>query len=383
MEVLEKYSTAIIIVMLSIEAFIMIFSLKRYADLQKKTLYSYKNASFLGGGIFMVIMFAYSLFVFFRESININPVLAFVNDISKISAAFPFITLPFLLVFLLFMSFSNISLIRHEGRTVKNTVGSILGFVLFAATIMGVFGWDIVYENIIMNLYYKGYRWIIVCDVAIPQFLTSLLCYVECLLLGTIISSLKAAKHQPAFDKDYVIILGCAIAKDGKPLPLLQGRIDRAIRFSKEQMKATGRKIKFVPSGGQGSDECISEAESMKGYLLSQGIDENDILLENKSVNTLENMKFSKAVIDADGDGGNIIFSTTNYHVFRSGIYANKADIKAEGISAETKWYFWPNAFVREFVALFVNGKKAHIFNVFIFLIISLISGYVYYKMTI
>ena len=379
MSFLEKYSTIIIIAIFAAEIIITFSTIKYYFDLKKKTIYSYKNASFLGGSIFMIIMLGFSTLMLFTKNINFNPVLSYINEISRISTLFPFFLLPFMFVFLLFMSISNISLIRHEGKNVKNVIGSFLGFVLIIATVAGLFGWDVIYSNIIFEIYTKGYQWITIFDIAIPQFLTSLLCYIECLLLGTIISSVKAAKYQPGYDKDYVIILGCAIAKDGTPLPLLRGRIDRAIQFSKEQFEATGKKIKFVTSGGKGDDECISEAESMKNYLLLQGIDEKDIILENKSVNTLENMRFSKALIEADNNGKNIVYSTTNYHVFRSGIYANKAGIKAEGIAADTKWYFWPNAFIREFIALLVNGKKAHIFNALLFLLISILSGYAHY----
>lgn len=382
MNFLDKYSTLIIIVMLTAEAVLTALTIGRYITLKRKTIYSYENASLLGGSIFMVIMLIFSVCMLFTTHIGINPALAFISNISRISVYFPLLALPLMIVFLLFMSFSNISLIRHEGKSVRNIIGSVLSFVLIASTIAGSYGWDIIYQNIIFDIYTKGYQWITIFDVAIPQFLTSLLCYIECLLLGAMICAMKAAKHKPEYNKDYVIILGCAIAKDGTPLPLLRGRIDRAIAFSKEQYEKTGKKIKFVTSGGKGDDECISEAESMKGYLLSQGIAEEDIITENKSVNTLENMKFSKEKIDEDDNGGNIIYSTTNYHVFRSGIYARKAGLDAEGIAAPTKWYFWPNAFVREFAALLVSRKKVHIFNAIIFLIMSLFSGCAYLLLT-
>ena len=41
-----------------------------------------------------------------------------------------------------------------------------------------------------------------------------------------------------------------------------------------------------------------------------------------------------------------IAFSTTNYHVFRSGVFASRQGIRAEGIGAKTKIYFWINAFI-------------------------------------
>lgn len=153
-----------------------------------------------------------------------------------------------------------------------------------------------------------------------------------------------------------VYILGCGIRKDGTLLPLLKGRVDKAIDFYNKQLEATGKKAVFVPSGGQRSGEIISEGEAMKRYLIENGIPEEQIIPETRSTNTLQNMKFSKELI-GDSDA-NIAFSTTNYHVFRSGIFAGQAGLKGEEMGSKTKWYFWPNAFIREFVGLLVSQKK-------------------------
>ena len=56
-----------------------------------------------------------------------------------------------------------------------------------------------------------------------------------------------------------------------------------------------------------------------------------------------------------------IIFSTTNYHVFRSGVIANNQGINCEGIGSKTKWYFYTNALIREFIANIVQERKKHI----------------------
>ena len=98
----------------------------------------------------------------------------------------------------------------------------------------------------------------------------------------------------------------------------------------------------------------IAEGEAVRRYLLSEGIPETDILAETASKNTLENMRCSKALIEAQKQDPSVIFSTTNYHVFRSGILAHDAGLKADGIASKTKWYFWPNAQIREFVGLLV-----------------------------
>ena len=78
---------------------------------------------------------------------------------------------------------------------------------------------------------------------------------------------------------------------------------------------------------------------------------------EDKSRNTFENMKFSKEKILAKKPDAKIAFSTTNYHVFRSGIYARRVKMRAVGMGAKTKWYFWPNAAVREFVGVLSRHK--------------------------
>lgn len=149
-----------------------------------------------------------------------------------------------------------------------------------------------------------------------------------------------AARHKPKFDKDYIIILGSKIRENGTLTPILQARVDKAIEFAKEQKEKSNRRIVYVPSGGKGEDEIIAEAEAMKKYLIENGIDEKDIIVENQSKNTLQNMKFSKQKIDEDNKEGRIIFSTTNYHVFRSGVIANNEGIDCEGMGSKNKMVF-------------------------------------------
>ena len=79
---------------------------------------------------------------------------------------------------------------------------------------------------------------------------------------------------------------------------------------------------------------------------------------KTQSATTLQNMKFSKKIADEQKENANILFSTTNYHIFRSGMFAAKAGMKADGIGAKTKWYFWPNAQMREFIGLLASEWK-------------------------
>ena len=249
------------------------------------------------------------------------------------------LTSPFVLVFSAALCVSNISLIRHEGKRFVNVLGIILSFLLVAG------------EAIIFCFHYFSFI----------HLFAAVYLYFECMLIGVIAAFWIVTGYEAQPDKDFLIILGCGLRKDGSPCPLLRGRIDRALAFYEKQKKLTGKEAVFVTSGGQGKDEVISESASMKRYLMDKGIPEGKIIEEDRSSSTFENMKFSKAKIWPVNPSGKIAFFTTNYHVFRSGLYARRVKMRAVGMGAKTKWYFWPNASVREFVGLLTEhrGKQA------------------------
>ncbi len=85
-------------------------------------------------------------------------------------------------------------------------------------------------------------------------------------------------------------------------------------------------------------------------------------------------MRFSKEKIWERDPQAKIAFSTTNYHVFRSGLFARRVKMRAVGMGAKTKWYFWPNAAVREFIGLLTKhrGKQALILGVMIAVYVAL-----------
>ena len=148
-----------------------------------------------------------------------------------------------------------------------------------------------------------------------------------------------------------------------KVTKLLGSRAEKAAQFARMQKEKTGKDIVFVPSGGKGSDEPVSEAKAISDYLIGSGFKESEILPEDKSVSTEENFRLSMEKIRSVSDKENpgIAFSTSNYHVFRAGMIAFEQGIDAQGIGAPTKRYFWINASIREFVATVFSEKKRHI----------------------
>lgn len=257
------------------------------------------------------------------------------------------VSAPFILVFSIALCVSNISLIRHERFRFVNVLGIILAFLLVAGEVF-LFLYD---------YYATGSQFEVMLHDLFANLFAAVYLYFECMLIGAIVANIIVVKYEPDKDKDFLIILGCGLRKDGTPTPLLRGRIERALAFDKRQREETGKKLIFVTSGGQGENEANSESLAMKNYLLERGIPEERIIEEDKSTDTFENMKYSKEKIEERSENAKIAFSTTNYHVFRSGLFARRVKMRAVGMGAKTKWYYWPNAAVREFVGLITSHR--------------------------
>lgn len=91
----------------------------------------------------------------------------------------------------------------------------------------------------------------------------------------------------------------------------------------------------------------------MQRYLAARGIEESRILMEDKSMSTLENFLFSKALIDdAVGPNAKLVFVTTRFHVFRSERIARSLGIEAEGFGADDVAWLSPNNYLRETCAI-------------------------------
>lgn len=328
----------------------------------KKTLYSYANIVLIGGllfnSVFLIVCTRFLLtipldtavdFTYFYESL-----LAFPRTFSY----YAFFVILFICVLL---GISNVELIRHEGFRLHNALSLLVAGLYGGGTMAVYLIADKLYESIFVPLGLSTNPVFIVLSTVIPLFLLLVLCYFECILAGTGILGWIVARVVPAYDKDYIIILGCSIDKRGGLLPLLRGRVNRAVRFAWEQEIATGKALRYVPSGGQGPNEIMSEGSAMGFYLMTHGAEEYEVIPEKQSRNTWENFCFSKKLIEEMTPHPKVAFATTNYHILRSGILANKAGLDAQGIAGDTKWYFWPNGFVREFFGILAMERKVHL----------------------
>lgn len=334
--------------------------------------YSYNTIYYMGFALFIFSVLI--THVILTIQIGTNPEyrngVTILGVLLSSAKQFMLISAPFIVLFSIALFASNISLIIHEGKRLVNILGIILSFILVGGEVFLFFS----------DYYVSGSVTQVMIHELFTNTFAAIYLYFECMLLGGMTAEYITAGYKPQYDKDFLIILGCGIRQDGTPTPLLKGRVDKALEFAEKQKQLTGKDLIFVTSGGQGPREVISESDSMANYLIEQGIPSERIIREDKSTDTFENMKFSKDKIQAVNPDGKVAFSTTNYHVFRSGLYARRVKMRAVGMGAKTKWYFWPNASVREFVGLLTEhrGKQILIFGclIAIYIVLTLL----YYK---
>ena len=352
---------------------ILIYSLvlliKKYISSIRDNIFQYKNIAYLGIIVFtsfFALSNIISIFNYRGLSQTIN------NTISSMTAL-SILLYPIAVITFVMVTISNIILIRKEGKSLRNLLGLFLGIFICVLTVLPNFVYGILMKAQIVDIYNLNsigpYAYSFV-----ESIVYLVIAYLECVLIGTIIIAIKSVKKKVTLDKDYIIILGCQIRKDGTLTPLLKGRVDKALEFRNKQLKESNKDLIFIPSGAKGSDEVISEAEAMKNYLLTQGIDEKSILVDDKSKNTFENIKFSNKLIKKKN--ANIAFSTTNYHVLRAGLIATEQGLKLDGLGSSTKSYFWINAFIREFIGTLFEERKKHIivFSLIIVILILMIT---------
>ncbi len=216
--------------------------------------------------------------------------------------------------------------------------------------------------------YYQKYPervelWIPVSLVTLCASGLVILLVVQILIFGRIPST-----AEPGLD--YVIVLGASVKEDGisKTLKL---RLDKAAEYAAENPDSI-----LVLSGAMGEGEPVTEASAMQAYLLEQGVPEEQMLLEERSHSTLENIVYSKILIEQDREEKRaqwqknkpqLTFSavqvadkplrigiiTSNFHLYRAGMIADKQGISdVKGIASESDKVLFVHFCLRDSLAI-------------------------------
>jgi uncharacterized SAM-binding protein YcdF (DUF218 family) len=251
---------------------------------------------------------------------------------------------------LIFFFFMNAAVVfKRERHSLQNSLTLIMGIALLAfALVSFVIRISTQYIPLGISIVWNS--------------LTAVLVFYQVHALVFLTSMALCCLSRPALRQDYIIVLGAGLV-DNEVTPLLAKRIQKALDFAEKQVAQTAKAPTLVLSGGRGSDERLSEAEAMANWVRlvsgTNGKNHPRLILEERSRNTLENMRFSKQLMDNESGTYHCIYSTNGYHLLRAGIYAKQAGLKmTSGIGAKTAAYYLPNAVIREYIAILSLHKK-------------------------
>ena len=185
---------------------------------------------------------------------------------------------------------------------------------------------------------------------AVVRIFTAILC-IGLLIFGiTEAVIIRASFGNPEEPTEYLLVLGAKVNRGGVPSLALRNRIDAAYDYLTAHPGCTA-----ILSGGQGSDEPITEAQCMFNELVARGIDPDRLWLEDKSTSTWENLKFSLTVVEEKTGvrPTKIALLSSEFHLYRAGLFAKEFGLETVGVPAKTTLFFLKvNYFIREAVAI-------------------------------
>ncbi len=113
----------------------------------------------------------------------------------------------------------------------------------------------------------------------------------------------------PAGEAENVIVPGLAL-ENGRPTWELKERLEAAWDYAQNHPTAS-----IIVTGGNGGGGAFSEAAVMREVLLSKGVDEAHIRLEDRSTDTIENFENVARMVDTAAP---VLVVTSGYHMLRA-----------------------------------------------------------------
>ncbi|MCW2675336.1 MAG: hypothetical protein JWR70_376 [Modestobacter sp.] len=150
------------------------------------------------------------------------------------------------------------------------------------------------------------------------------------LLLRTTLSSRSAPRPGPGA----VVVLGWGFEGDAVPR-VLAGRLDRAAAIYRAG-SAAGQPPLLVLSGGAAPNGGRTEAAAMAAYLSGLGMPALDLVLEDRSTATQENLRYSAALLADRAVAPPVVVVTSDFHVWRTAALARRLGLEVQVVGVAT-----------------------------------------------
>lgn len=266
-------------------------------------------------------------------------------------------------LFVIFLTCNGFVVIRKEGFSLAHALPLLSAVVI--VFLVAIFVWFISFLNA------SG----IENNMALVPFVEAcfsvvlgLISYLPLMVLGFMLYSWIYQHLPKQRDVDFIVVLGCGLNGD-KVTPLLASRLEAGMHYR----ETYSPRATFLVSGGRGRDESVSEAAAMRDYLIERGVSPSDILIEDESTTTWENLRFSKPIMERANPSYACVCVTNNFHVFRSALFARNVGINGQAVGAKTAGYYLPTALIREYAALILSYRK--VFVAYAFLVVLHAAG--------
>jgi len=172
--------------------------------------------------------------------------------------------------------------------------------------------------------------------------LTALICLALVLFAAAEIPVVRASRGDPEADADYLIVLGAGVNGSVPSLSMVN-----RLNAARDYLNAHPDCVAVV-SGGMGPGETVTEAEAMTRWLLAEGIAPERVIEEDRAASTLENLRFSLALIP-DWQEKRIAVCSSEYHLCRAQRMGRALGVELSGVPARTTLpVLRVNYFVRE-----------------------------------
>lgn len=221
----------------------------------------------------------------------------------------------------------------------------VLKFLAQLATPLGVFATGLIAGAILVLLKLPRLGRL-VAALAIVQLIAFSFSAVSNALLQPLEDDARAeAAKAPACCYDAIVVLGGSIGPaipPWRPDPELFDSSDRVWHAARLFHRGVAPRI--IVSGGAYSVQAgrapptQTEAMAMRQFLLALGVPDDRIVMEGKSLNTIENMQETRALVGT----ARVALVTSAYHMPRALRLARKAGLAAEAFP--TDWQVLPSA---------------------------------------
>ncbi len=144
---------------------------------------------------------------------------------------------------------------------------------------------------------------------------------------------------------DAIVVLGAA-QYDGRPSSQLRARLDHAVTLWEADVAPV-----VMVTGGKQPDDRFTEAEASRRYLLTHGVPDDSILMENAGRTTYESLE-SAATILLAADANDVVLVSDPFHMKRS-------ELIAGGLGLDARLSATPSSVVTGWTSVRRHGREA------------------------